>query len=215
LALVGSRVARLSLIVLAGASCRSAAVSPGPPIVQPGLPGEPGRVVSPIEAADLSRVRFTAADVAFMQGMIAHHAQAVEMTGLVKTRTDRDDLKTLALRIGLSQADEIQMMERWLRDRGQDVPGPHAAHVHDDTVMPGMLTVARMSELAAATGVAFDRLFFEDMIRHHDGALIMVQQLLATPGAAQESDMFTFVSEIDSGQRMEMERMGAMLRALQ
>jgi uncharacterized protein (DUF305 family) len=200
-------------MVLAGVSCRSAAPSP-PPIVQPGVPGEPSRIVTPTEAADLSRVRFTPADVAFMQGMIAHHAQAVEMTSLLKTRTQREDMKKLALRIELSQADEITMMERWLRDRGQDVPGPHAAHMHDGTQMPGMLTDAQMSELAAATGVAFDRLFLEDMIRHHDGALIMVQQLLATPGAAQESDIFTFVSDIDSDQRMEMERMGAMLREL-
>jgi uncharacterized protein (DUF305 family) len=200
-------------MVLAGATCRSAALSP-PPIVQPGVPGEPSRIVTPAEAADLSQIRFTPADVAFMQHMIAHHAQAVDMTSLLKTRTQREDMRKLALRIELSQADEIKMMERWLRDRGQDVPGPHAAHMHDGALMPGMLTDAQMTELAAATGVAFDRLFLENMIRHHDGALIMVQQLLARPGAAQESDMFTFVSDVDSDQRMEMERMGAMSREL-
>ena len=104
------------------------------------------------------------------------------------------------------------MMERWLHDRGEDVGDAHALHVHDGMLMPGMLTDAQMHELAAATGTQFDRLFLEDMIRHHDGALVMVKDHLATPGAAQESDMFTFISDIDADQRMDMERMGSMLR---
>lgn len=200
------------LILIAGTSSCSVAGNSRPPIVQPGAPGEPSRDVTPPEAADLSKVRFTDADVKFMHGMIAHHAQAVEMTELLKTRTNSRDVGKLALRIELSQRDEIRMMERWLHDRGEDVGDAHALHVHDGMLMPGMLTDAQMHELAAATGTQFDRLFLEDMIRHHDGALVMVKDLLATPGAAQESDMFTFISDIDADQRMDMERMGSMLR---
>ena len=208
----GSRIGPVLMIFVAAASCRSVAGGSSPPIVRPGAPGEPSRVVAPSVAADLSRVRFTNADVKFMQGMIAHHAQAVEMTGLLKTRTSSEDMKKLALRIELSQSDEIRMMERWLRDRRQEVPDPHASHMHGEMPMPGLLTDAQMRQLGAASGADFDRLFLEDMIRHHDGALVMVKDLLATPGAAQDSDIFTFISDVDADQRMEMERMGAMLR---
>ena len=101
-----------------------------------------------------------------MQGMIGHHAQALEMTALVPSRTSREDLKKLAMRIEVSQADEIKMMERWLQARGQSVPGPHAMHMHGATLMPGMLTPDQMSALRAARGAAFDRLFLEGMIQH-------------------------------------------------
>lgn len=208
------RLPAVVILVTTSVSCAGAAARGRPPIVQPGAPGAPSRVLTPEQAAGLSRPRFTQADVAFMQGMIVHHGQAVDMTNLLKTRTASEDMKKLALRIELSQADEIKMMERWLRDRGQALPDPHAAHVHDGVMMPGMLTEAQLNQLGAAAGVEFDRLFLEDMIRHHDGALIMVQQLLATAGAAQDADVFTFISDIDSDQRMEMERMGAMLKEL-
>jgi uncharacterized protein (DUF305 family) len=210
----GARLGPVLLICVAAASCRSIAGGSSPPIVRPGAPGEPSRIVAPSDAADLSSVRFTNADVKFMQGMIAHHAQAVEMTGLLKTRTNSEEMKKLALRIELSQADEIRMMERWLRDRRAEVPDPHASHMHGEMPMPGLLTEAQMRQLGAARGADFDRLFLEDMIRHHDGALVMVKDLLATPGAAQDSDIFTFISDIDADQRMEMERMGAMLKEL-
>jgi uncharacterized protein (DUF305 family) len=209
--IVVTRAARILLLVAAGAACRSGAARQ-PPLVQPGAPGQPSRVITPSAAADLSKVHFTGADVKFMQGMIAHHAQAVEMTHLLKTRTISEEMRKLALRIELSQADEITMMERWLRERGQDIPGGAMQHDHGDMLMPGMLSAVELGELAAATGVDFDRLFLQDMIRHHDGALVMVRELLAMPGAAQDSDIFSFVSEVDADQRMEMDRMGAMLR---
>jgi uncharacterized protein (DUF305 family) len=147
--------------------------------------------------------------------MIGHHAQALEMTALLPSRTSRDDMRMLARRIEASQADEIKMMERWLEVRGQEVPGLHALHAHGATLMPGMLTAEEMSALAAANGAAFDRLFLEGMIKHHGGALIMVRDLFSTAGAGQQSDIFAFASDVDADQRMEIDRMGAMLRELE
>jgi uncharacterized protein (DUF305 family) len=185
------------------------------PIVQPGAPGEASRTISAAAASDLSKVSFTPADVAFMQGMIGHHAQAVEMVALVGSRTTWDDLKKLALRIEVSQADEIKMMEEWLRGRGQEVPGPHAMHMHGATLMPGMLTEEEMARLAAAQGAEFDRLFLQGMIKHHGGALTMVEELFGHPGAAQESEVFAFVSDVEADQKMEIDRMAAMLKELE
>src|SRR4029079_7219080 len=137
------------------------------------------------------------------------------MTALLATRTGSDDMRRLAKRIELSQADEIKMMQRWLQLRGQAVPGEHDHHMHGAVLMPGMLTPEEMDELAAAKGPAFDRLFLRFMIKHHDGALVMVKDLFASPGAAQESDIFAFASDVDSDQRMEIERMGAMLKEME
>jgi uncharacterized protein (DUF305 family) len=149
-----------------------------------------------------------------MQGMIGHHAQAVEMVALLTSRTTREDMRMLGLRIEVSQSDEIRMMERWLEARGQPLPGPHAQHAqHGDgaMLMPGMLTPEEMARLAEAHGPAFDRLFLEGMIKHHEGALTMVKTLFATPGAGQEADIFAFASDVDADQRMEIDRMRAML----
>jgi uncharacterized protein (DUF305 family) len=204
------------VVAIAGAgSCRTATVSSGPPIIQPGAPGQPGRVVAAAEATDLSRVSYTAADVRFMQGMIGHHAQALEMTALLVDRSARQEMRMLAKRIDVSQADEIKMMQQWLGSRGQAVPDEHAHHAHDATLMPGMLTPGEMAQLAAATGAEFDRLFLEFMIKHHDGALVMVHELFATPGAGQDSEIFSFASDVDADQRMEIDRMGAMLKEFQ
>jgi uncharacterized protein (DUF305 family) len=185
-----------------------------PPILQPGAPGKAGRVIAVDQATDLSRVQHTEADVKFMQGMIGHHQQAIEMTDLLKTRTASEDMKKLAMRIDVSQEDEINMMKRWLEVRGQEIPSEHAMHVHGATLMPGMLTQEEMDKLAAAKGVEFDRLFLEGMIKHHGGALTMVKELFATPGAGQEAEMFAFASDVDADQRMEIDRMGAMLNAI-
>jgi len=203
----------LSASLLTG--CRSASQTSGPAIVQPGAPGQSTRPISEAKATDLSHVQATAADIKFMQGMIGHHAQAIEMTTLLATRTESDDMRKLAKRIELSQADEIKMMQHWLQVRGQAVPGEHDHHMHGATLMPGMLTPAQMEELAAAKGAAFDKLFLQGMIRHHDGALVMVRDLFATPGAAQESEIFAFASDVDADQRMEIERMGLMLKELE
>ena len=117
----------------------------------------------------------------------------------------------LGLKIEVSQSDEIRMMERWLEARGQPLPGPHAHHGEGAPLMPGMLTAAEMAALAEARGPAFDRLFLQGMIKHHEGALTMVKQLFETPGAAQEAEVFAFASEVDADQRMEIDRMRAML----
>jgi uncharacterized protein (DUF305 family) len=147
--------------------------------------------------------------------MIGHHAQALEMVALLRTRTNRDDMRLLARRIELSQEDEIGLMRRWLEVRGEQVPDAHAHHAAGATLMPGMLTPDEMGRLEAATGKEFDRLFLESMVKHHEGALVMVSELFANPGAAQESDIFSFATDIDADQRIEIARMGAMLRELQ
>lgn len=189
--------------------CRTAAPDQPAPIVQPGAPGTASRVITPADAAALAPPGATPADVAFMQGMIGHHAQALEMTALLTTRTASADMRKLAQRIQVSQSDEITMMREWLRGHGADVPGEHA---HHGARMPGMLTPEEMASLAAAEGPAFDRLFLQYMIRHHEGALVMVKQLFATPGAGQDSDMYAFASDVDADQRMEIARMSAMLK---
>ena len=207
--------ARIAPIVLAVtlAACRTASGPTTPQIMQPGSPGQDTRTVSASQASDLSKVRFTEADVKFMQGMIGHHTQAIEMVDLLKTRTASDGMKKLALRIEVSQEDEIKMMQEWLQNRRQALPDPHAHH--KGMLMPGMLTPDEMTRLGAAKGVEFDRLFLEGMIKHHAGALMMVDELFAQPGAAQDSDIYAFASDVVADQRMEMDRMAAMLKELQ
>jgi uncharacterized protein (DUF305 family) len=198
---------------MAFASCRSAASASRPPIIQPGAPGEPSRVIPAATAADLSRVQYTPDDVRFMQGMISHHAQALEMTALLRSRSRREDMRKLALRIEVSQADEIKMMQEWLTRRGQPLPDPHAHHTSDAALMPGMLSAEEMTQLAAATGPEFDRLFLSFMMKHHDGALMMVANLFSAAGAGQEAEIFAFASDVDADQRMEIDRMRAMYSA--
>lgn len=208
----------LACSAVAGAACRTgaparAAAVPATttPIIQPGAPGQPSRAIDATQAADLSKVGFTPADVEFMQGMIGHHAQAIEMTDLLKTRTERDTMRRLAERIDLSQADEIKMMQTWLTSRGQIAPEQHAHH-HEMPMMPGMLTDEQMKRLADARGAEFDRLFLAGMIAHHQGALTMVAELVKKPGAAQESEMFGFISDVEADQSAEIARMQAMLQ---
>lgn len=162
----------------------------------------------------------TPADVRFMQGMIVHHAQAIEMAGLVGARSTRSDLRVLAEKIDVSQKDEIAMMRRWLTDHHEAAPDPLAAHEHmvdvnARMIMPGMLTAEQMAALARAKGAGFDRLFLAGMIQHHEGALTMVAELFATPGAAQLSEIFRFASDVDADQRAEIARMRALLATLQ
>ena len=150
-----------------------------------------------------------------MQAMVAHHSQALEMTGLLASRSSREDMRLLGRRIELSQADEIQLMREWLNARRVPLSSHDANHAHPATAMPGMLTADEMRRLAEATDGEFDRLFLELMIKHHEGALTMVDDLFAAVGAGQQSDIFTFASDVDADQRMEIDRMGAMLRELQ
>ena len=222
---------RLVLIILSAAAlaagCGSAGPNPpdvtpqapsapapeGPRIVQPGAPGEPSRTVAAADAP-MARITHTSADVAFMQGMIGHHAQALEMTELLRTRSTSEQMKLLAMRIDVSQTDEIRFMQAWLRERGEEVPGPHAHHMPGGH-MPGMLTAEQMARLAAARGEAFDRLFLEYMIQHPEGALVMVRELFAADGAGQEAGINAFASDVVADQQMEIDRMAGMLRELQ
>jgi len=168
-------------------------------------------------AADTARPRHTRADVAFMQGMIAHHGQAIVMSDLVPARTTRVPLRMLAERIKISQQDEIRLMRTWLLDRHEEAPEPDAHQSHHAggaVLMPGMLTADQITRLGAATGPAFERLFLEFMIRHHEGALTMVASLFASPGAGQEVDAFRFASDVDADQRAEIRRMRNLLAAI-
>ena len=215
--MITSRIAAAAVAIAALAlapGCRSTARTQQPAIVQPGAPGETARVISAEQATDLSAVRHTPADVQFMQGMIGHHAQALEMSALVPSRTANEDIRKLAQRIEISQADEIRMMREWLQARGAPLPDEHAHHAHGAALMPGMLTPDEMKRLAAATGAQFDELFLAGMIKHHEGALTMVQELFEKPGAGQEPDIFAFASDVDADQRMEIDRMGALLARL-
>ena len=190
----------------------SAQVSAQAPIIQPGAPGQPSRLISAEEASNLASLRFSDADVKFMQGMISHHAQAVEMGALVEGRTNRDSLIAMAQRISISQEDEMSMMRGWLEDRGLDVPEEHAHHnMSEDDLMPGMLSPADFALLADAQGPQFDSLFLQFMIDHHEGALAMVDTLLDQRGSAQDSVIYEFTTEVTADQTSEIERMSAML----
>lgn len=189
-----------------------------PVVVQPGAPGQPTRTLPPSTRATLPPS--SPADVRFMQGMIMHHGQAVEMTALIESRTVNKDLRSLGSRISSSQADEIKFMKRWLEARGEPIstmmpemagmsmPG-HASH---KMLMPGMLSEEQMEALKKAKGEEFDRLFLTGMIQHHGGALIMVKDLFDTAGAGQDAELFNFATDVDSGQRAEIRVMESMLR---
>jgi uncharacterized protein (DUF305 family) len=164
---------------------------------------------------DSALTRFSEADVRFVTAMIAHHGQAIEMAALAPARTDDGSVRTLAARIINAQNDEIDIMERWLRERGRAVPTP-AAHDHAETMlgMPGMLTPAELEELSGSSGAAFDRLFLTSMIRHHRGALEMVEELLAAEAAVQAPATFKLASDIHVDQATEVARMEQMLATL-
>jgi uncharacterized protein (DUF305 family) len=195
------RIALAVFLLAAASGCHRAAAQPP---AQPPAASPAGRPTLPA---------VTQADVEFMQGMIGHHTQAIEMVALLKTRTTRDDMRLLGQRIEVSQTDEIRMMRTWLRDRRQDVPDDSAYRMMmamPDMAMPGMLNQAEMDQLAAARGAEFDRLFLEFMIKHHQGALTMVKALLGVPGAAQDSSIFAFASDVEADQSAEITRMRAM-----
>jgi len=161
---------------------------------------------------------YSQADVDFMSGMIPHHAQAVLMAGWVAARTERRDLRVLAERIAVAQRDEIALMQTWLSDRGLDVPAADATHhvmTHGDMehrmLMPGMLTAEELAALEAARGAAFDRLFLQSMIKHHQGAITMVDVLFKSYGAAQDETVFRFASDVYADQTTEIEFMTKML----
>lgn len=188
-----------------------------PVIVQPGAPGQTTRTLPTSTKATLPPR--SQKDVEFMQGMIMHHAQAVEMTALIEARTKNKDIILLGARISQSQSDEMKFMRQWLESRGEPISmlmsasngsHSHGGHSSQQMTMPGMLNAKQMSELAAATGAEFDRLFLTGMIQHHIGALVMVKDLFDTPGAGQDAELFNFATDVDSGQRAEIRIMETM-----
>jgi len=208
------RIAASVLLVTAFMPLGTAESQTPPPIVQPGAPGEPGRLLSAEEASNLAGIKFSEADVRFMQGMISHHAQALDMTELLASRSERDVMHQLAKRIAISQEDEIKMMQEWLRSNDQEVTSVDAHHAHDAVLMPGMLTAEEMSLLEQTQAIEFDRHFLELMSKHHRGAIVMVEELLSQRGAAQDSVIFAFTSDITADQNMEIDRMDSMLAEL-
>ena len=185
------------------------------PIVQPGSPGQPGRELSAEEAIAIANTSYSPDDSKFMQDMIPHHHQAIEMAALVAERTNQQELTDVAGRINVSQDDEIKFMQDWLSGRGEPVPDPTAHHEMRTThTMAGMATPEQMAELAAAEGTAFDRLFLSLMITHHEGAVRMVEELVALPGSAYDTVLFDFTTSITNDQTAEIERMNALLVSL-
>ncbi len=247
-------VLKSSLVVLAlclggaAALCQQSA----PVIVQPGAPGQPSKTLTEVTAAPPAKPP-SEADIRFMQDMIMHHGQAIEMTELAKTRAKDPEVLDMARKIDVSQGDEIRWMKQWLTDRGiavetmDSMPGM-AGHAHgsghdamagmdhdmagmdhdmsgmdhgaapgkadpmDVAMMPGMLTPRQMQTLRASTGPAFDHLFLTGMMQHHSGALLMVKQLFANPGAGQDPQLFDFASDVDNTQLAEINIMNGILR---
>ena len=196
------------------------------PIVQPGAPGQGSKILSP-EAASIPVREPTEADTKFMQGMIMHHAQAVEMTALMRARTRNKAFLAFGKRISISQTDEMNFMKQWLEDRGKPIPTEHDQMMHMNhmpamahsvqmdmasmPLMPGMLTADQMRALAKASGPAFDYLFLTGMIQHHTGALAMVKDLFGTPGGGQDSQLFDFATDVENTQSAEIDIMKGML----
>ena len=194
--------------------CAGESAEPIPNVVQPGAPGETSRVLTPDEVAAAEAAAaavasaYGSADVAFVQGMIHHHAQAIEMVALVADRAAHPDIAVLAERLGIGQADEIAQMERWLSERGEPLGGDHSGHA-----MPGLLTDVELAALAASTGAAFDEAFLVAMSRHHQGAVEMVAALFAA-GGGTETSLATLANHIASEQQVEISRMTALLAEL-
>ena len=192
-----------------------------PVVVQPGAPGQPTQTLPSSTRAKLPPS--SKKDIEFMQGMIMHHAQAVEMVALMDSRTENKELRLLGARISHSQAEEMRFMERWLTARGEPtsmqmemsdmhhhMPGMDMSS-HHQMLMPGMLTKEQMEALKNAKGKDFDRLFLTGMIQHHGGALTMVKELYDNAGTGQDAELFSFTTDVDSGQRAEIRIMQNML----
>jgi uncharacterized protein (DUF305 family) len=203
----------VAVMMLALGACTSDSEPDQPdsdaPVVQLGAPGESNRTLSPSEVEELEQQPgHTEADAAFVVNMIPHHQQALAMTALVEERTASRQVPKLAERIEVSQTDEIVQLEGWLTERGESLPDGHSHH-HGE-LMPGMLTEEELAHLETAQGRRFDRLFLNYMIRHHQGAVLMVGQLLAG-GGGQETEVFQLAQHIESDQLVEISRMKRML----
>jgi len=216
---VGGRVLILTGACLWNAIPVLAAQASGRPVVvQPGSPGEPTKTLPGGTHAMLPPI--SRADVDFMQGMIMHHSQAVEMTALISSHTEDKDVRAIGAKISSSQADEIRMMQRWLAARGQATSMGMAAMPGMDMsgntmpLMPGMLSAEQMEALRKAHGTEFDRLFLSGMIQHHGGALAMVKDLFNNAGAGQDAEIFDFATDVDNSQRAEIRIMQKLLEEL-
>jgi uncharacterized protein (DUF305 family) len=171
--------------------------------------------------ADSVRRPYTAADIHFMSGMIAHHAQAIAMARWAPNHGAGDAVSRLAERVINAQTDEISLMQRWLIDRNQPAPEPdprgmrmQMGGMEHTMLMPGMLTPEQMQKLDAARSSEFDRLFLTFMIQHHRGAVEMVKELFSNPGAGQDEIVWKFASDVNVDQTTEIARMQRMLAAL-
>ena len=218
-----SITALLSLTSVTATCQQTKPTGEGVSIVQPGAPGHSNKTLTPETAAAPER-KPSDADVKFMQGMIMHHSQAVEMTELLRTRSHDPEVQALGKRINISQTDEMRFMREWLTERGEpismdmagmDMAGMDHMDMGSMPMMPGMLTKEQMKALAAATGPAFDHLFLTGMIQHHTGALIMVKDLFRVPGAGQDPRLFDFASDVDNTQQAEIDIMRHMLKEKQ
>jgi len=197
-------------------STATTALAQQAPIVLPGAPGAAPRVIDEDEATRLSDTRFSPADVKFMQDMIVHHQQAVDLAALVEGRSNNSDIVAIAGRIDASQADEIAFMREWLAERGQPTAMQHHAGMDHAAhhLMMGMATPAQVAELGTLESTAFDRLFLQLMVRHHGGAIDMVETLHDQPGTAYDPVMFEFTNDLVKEQQAEIDRMNAILAEL-
>jgi uncharacterized protein (DUF305 family) len=206
-----------ALVVLAGCSDGAdgdaASSTSDVRVVQLGAPGEESRELTPEDIAELEVLEPSESDIEFVQAMVPHHQQALQMTSLVYDRTDNPDLELFVQRMDISQQDEIALMEDWLLERGE-VFGSDGMH-HTGELMPGMLTEEQLAELEAAEGEEFDRLFLESMINHHLGAIGMVEDLVSAEDGGQDAGVFRLAQHIDSDQRIEISRMEDMLAELE
>ena len=201
-------------LVLFALGIMSIPLSANAPILQPGAPGEPTMELDPDTAIAIASSSYTTADVEFMQGMIVHHYQAFLMSEMATTRTNNQTILDLAGRIDVSQTDEINFMKSWLDDRAQSIPDPAMhTHMHDHKMM-GMATPEQMSQLEASNSIDFDRLYLSLMIKHHDGAIDMVERLNEFPGSAYDPQLYEFVTDLENDQEVEIERMNGILIGL-
>ena len=191
-----------------------ASVNAEVPILQPGAPGNPTKELDPETAIAIADSSYTAADVEFLQGMIVHHYQAFLMSEMAPSRTNNQTILDLAGRIDASQIDEIDFMENWLAERGKSIPDPTMmGHSHHHKMM-GMATPEQMNKLEASNSTDFDRLYLNLMIRHHDGAIDMVDRLNEFPGSAYDPQLYEFVTDLENDQAVEIERMNGILISL-
>ncbi len=215
---------------LAASACLAAAVSAGcasapkTPAASAGAAAAAPRTAEPpgmhATPPGLGQYPYSDADVEFMSGMIPHHAQAVIMAGWAPTHGARKDVAVLCERIVVGQRDEIALMQNWLRDRGQVVPDATSTRhkmkmdgMEHEMLMPGMLTDEEMAQLDRARGPEFDRLFLKGMIKHHQGAIDMVNVLFNSYGAAQDETVFKFANDVYADQSIEIDRMTEMLES--